>query len=427
MLKKTVLKNGLRLVTFPMENTKAVTILLLVGTGSKYETKRVNGISHLLEHMVFKGTKKRSNTTVIARELDRVGGAYNAFTDKEITGFWIKVQSEHLDLALDVLSDMIFNSLFEEHKLEKEKKVIIEEINMIKDVPQNQVFNLWEELLYGDQPAGWMISGEKETVNNISRKDILNYLRNQYVAENVVVALAGNFSEKEIIPKIKKFFGKFKKNKPLPKKPVREIQKFPNLLLEFKETDQTHLCLGVRTFNLFSPRRHSLEVLATVLGGIMSSRLFIKVRENKGLAYYIRTINQFYIDSGYLVTSAGIDNKRILEAIEIILKEYKNLKEKKITKLELETAKAHLKGNLWLGLETSDSWASYFGAQEIFKEKILTPEEKCRQIDKISQGDILKIAQDIFQPEKLNLALIGPFKEKEKFQKILKYDQSKKP
>jgi len=420
MFKKTILENSLRLITFPMKNTQALTLLILIGTGSKYERKEINGVSHFLEHMAFKGTKKRPETLDIAKELDRVGGLYNAFTDKELTGFWVKVDSKHFDLALDVLSDIIFNSLFLEKEIEKEKKVIVEEINMIKDNPQVHVLNLWEKLLYGDQPAGWLISGEKETVKNISRKDILDYFKNQFVAENVVISLAGNFEEKEITPKIKKFFGKFKKAKPFYKKPVIEIQKSPQTLINFKETDQTHLVFGVRTFDLFRKERYPLAVISTILGGIMSSRLFIKIRGKRGLAYYIRSFPEHYTDSGYLVTQAGLNNQRVDEAIKIILNEYQNLKLKKIPKVELEKAKENIKGHLFLSLETSDSWASYLGIQEILRKEILMPEEESKRIDNVSQDDILKVAREIFQSKKLNLTLIGPFKEKEKFEKILK-------
>jgi len=420
MFHKTILKNGLRIITHPMENTQAVTLLILVGAGSKYEKKETNGISHLLEHMAFRGTKKRPRTLDIAKELDKVGGLYNAFTGKELMGFWVKVDSKHFDLSCDILSDMIFNSLFKEKEIEKEKKAIIEEINMYLDTPQTYVLELWEKLLYGDQPAGWMVAGEKETVKKISQKDILNYFKSQFGAKNIVISLAGNFKEKEATQKIKKFFGKFKNIKTISKKSVIEEQKSPRILLQQKETDQTHLTLGVRAFNLFSPKRYPLAVLANLLGGIMSSRLFLEIREKRGMAYYIRTIPEDYTDSGYLVTHAGINNKRVEKAIEIILKEYKKLKEKKVPKDELQKAKDNIKGHLYLGLETSDAWAVYLGAQEILREKISTPEEECEKIDRVNQDDILKVAREIFQPKKLNLALIGPFKDKGEFKKMLK-------
>ncbi len=419
MFKKTTLKNGTRLILTPLKDTKAITLLVLVATGSKYESKEVNGISHLLEHMVFKGTKNRPQTSDLAKELDRIGGFFNAFTGKEYMGFWVKVDSKHLNIALDIVSDMLFNSLFKEGEIEKEKKVIFEEINMIKDSPQGHVLNLWEGLLYGDQPSGWLISGEKETVAKISRNNILNYLKNQFVAKNIVISLAGNFGEAKMKKEIEKFFGAFKKEQPLGKKPTKEAQSKPQSLIGFKETDQSHLCLGVRTFDLFSPQRHALAVLSGVLGGGMSSRLFIKVREKQSLAYYIRTFPELYTDSGYLVTHAGVANNRIEEALKIILGEYKDLSTKKVTKEELSKVKEHIKSQINLELETSDSWASFCGGQEILRNEIQSPEQECREIDKITQDDILKLAKEIFRPENLNLALIGPFKEKDKFQNLL--------
>lgn len=403
-----------------MKSTQVITLLVLVATGSKYEKKEISGIFHLIEHMFFKGTKKRPRMIDIAKELDRVGGAYNAFTDKEFMGFWVKLNATHFDLAADILSDMIFNSQFKKSEIEKEKMVIFEEINMIKDNPQRYVLDLWEKLLYGDQPAGRSIAGKKETVKSISRQNILNYFKKQFAPTNVVICLAGKLEEKEIIPKIEKFFGKFKEIKPFFKKPTREFQNSPQALLHFKETDQTHLCLGVRAFDIFQPERYPLAVMSVILGGIMSSRLFIKIRAVKGLAYYIKTAPQHYTDTGYLLTYAGIDNKRIKEAIKIILKEYKILKEKKVSQREFKKAKENIKGHLYLGLETSDSWATFLGGQEILKRKILTPAKQCALIDKVTQDDILKVAREIFVPKKLNLALIGPFKDKEKFQKLLK-------
>jgi predicted Zn-dependent peptidase len=334
-------------------------------------------------------------------------------------GFWAKVDSKHFDLSCDIISDMLFNSLFKEKEIEKEKKTIIEEINMYLDTPQTFVLDLWERVLYGDQPAGWLTIGEKEIVKKISRQGILNYFKNQFGAKNVVISLAGNFKEKEVIPKLNKFFKKFKKIKTLSKKIVIEQQKSPQILLQTKETDQTHLTLGARAYDIFSPKKYPLAVLANLLGGIMSSRLFIKIREKRGMAYYVRTMAENYTDTGYLVTHAGIDNKRVEGAIKIILKEYKKLREKKVPKEELQKAKDNLKGHLYLSLETSDAWAVYLGAQEILRRKISTPEEECKMIDKVSQDDILKVARDIFRPNKLNLALIGPFKDKNKFNKLL--------
>lgn len=420
MFKKNTLENGLRIITVPLKNTQSVTVLVLVGTGSKYETKEVNGISHFVEHMFFKGTRKRPNTLKIAETLDRVGGFYNAFTSKEITGYWAKVDSQHLNLALDWVSDILLNSKFEEKEMVKEKKVIIEEINMYLDMPMSYVHDLWERLLYGDQPAGWMITGEKETVAKIKRKNILGYLKNHYLAKNIIVCVAGNINSKITERKIKKYFRKIKTAIPKTKLKTIEKQGRSQSLIHFKETDQTHFCLGVRGYDLFHPLRHAQVVLATILGGNMSSRLFISVREKAGLCYYIRTSPENMTDTGYLVTQSGVDHKNVEKAIGLILKEYKIFKNKKVEESELQKAKDYLKGNLILSLESSDAQAGFYAGQELLEGEILTVKEKLREIDKVTAIDIQKVAKEIFNPQKLNLALIGPFKDKSKFGKLLK-------
>jgi predicted Zn-dependent peptidase len=420
MFKKIALENGLRIITVPLKNTQSVTVLVLVGTGSKYETKEVNGISHFVEHMLFKGTRKRPNTLKIAETLDRVGGFYNAFTSKEITGYWAKVDSQHLDLVLDWVSDILLNSKFEKKEMVKEKKVIIEEINMYLDMPMSYVHDLWERLLYGDQPAGWMIAGEKEIVAKMERKDILEYLKNHYLAKNIIVCVAGNINPKITERKIKKYFRKIKTAIPKTKLKTIEKQERPQSLIHFKETDQTHFCLGVRGYDLFHPLRHAQGVLATILGGNMSSRLFISVREKAGLCYYIRTSPENMTDIGYLVTQSGVDHKNVEKAIGLILKEYKIFKYKKVEESELQKAKDYLKGNLILSLESSDAQAGFYAGQELLEGEILTLKERLREIDKVTAGDVQKVAKEIFSPQKLNLALIGPFKNKSKFGKLLK-------
>jgi len=420
MYNKTTLKNGLRIITIPMKNTRAVTVLVVVGTGSKYETKDTNGLSHFLEHMLFKGTRKRPTTLEIAEPLDRVGGVFNAFTGKEYTGYWVKANSKHLDLALDWVSDIFLNPKLEEKEINREKGVITEEMNMYLDTPVSYVEDLWEKLLYGNQPAGWLIIGEKGNILKFKRKHFTDYLKSNYSAKNTIVCVVGNISSEITERKIKKHFEKIRKGIPKSKLRVVEKQKKPQSLVHFKKTDQTHLCLGVRGYDLFHPQKFAQTILAKTLGGFMSSRLFISVRERRGFAYYIRTNSENVTDTGYLVTQAGVDHNKIEEVIKLILKEYKSLKNEKISKSELKKVKENLKGTLILSLESSDAQASFYAGQELLTREILTPEQQFAKIDAISVEDIQKIAKDIFRPEKLNLALIGPFKNKEKFNKLLK-------
>jgi len=420
MFKKTIIKNGLRIITVPIKNIQSATVLVLVGTGSKYEEKETNGISHFLEHMFFKGTKKRPSTQKIAETLDRVGGSYNAFTSKEITGYWAKVDSKHLDLALDWVSDILLNSKFEAKEMERERKVIIEEINMYLDTPMSYVHDLWEKLLYGDQPAGWMITGEKEIIANLKREKLLNYFKNHYLAKNTIVCVAGNINPVATGKKIKKYFKSIKTGSPKIKIKVTEKQNRPQGLIYYKKTDQTHFSLGVRGYDLFHPLRYAQLILATILGGGMSSRLFISVREKSGLCYYIGTSSENTTDTGYLVTQSGVDNQNVEKAINLILKEYKSLKSRKVDKDELQKAKDYLKGGLILSWESSDVQASFYVSQELLEGEILTLKEKLKKIDEVTASDIQKVARDIFQAKKLNLALIGPFKDKSKFKRLLK-------
>lgn len=420
LYKKTTLDNGLRIITIPMENANSVTVLILVGTGSKYETKDINGISHFLEHMFFKGTKKRPNTLKISETLDSVGGEYNAFTSKEVTGFWAKVDKKHSDVALDWISDIFLNSKFDEKEMEREKGVIIEEVNMYLDTPTAYIGDLWETLLYGDQPAGWRVIGEKENIMSFNRKKVVDYYQSHYSPANTIICIAGAIEEAE--DKAKKYFGSMKADQASQKIKAKEIQNQPEILLHNKKTDQTHFCLGVRAYDLFDKRKYALSLLSVILGGNMSSRLFIKVRERNGLAYSIHTSADNSTDTGYLVTQVGTDHKSIEKAVKLILEEYKDLRENKITEKELQKAKDYLRGVTSLSLDSSDVQTSFYGLQELLEKNILTPEEKFKRIDEVSVDDIKNIAEDIFVPEKLNLAVIGPAEEdyKEKLQQLLK-------
>jgi len=406
----------------PVKNANSVTVLILVGTGSKYETKDINGISHFLEHMFFKGTKRRPDTLKISETLDKIGGEYNAFTSKEVTGFWAKVDKKHIDTALDWISDIFLNSKFEEEEIQREKGVIIEELNMYLDTPTAYVSELFEDLLYKDQPAGWRIVGEKENILSFDRKKVLDYFNSHYSSKNTVVCVAGDIEPEQIQKKINGYFGKLQMNDPMGKVAVKEEQSEPEVLIHNKKTDQTHFCLGVRAYNMFDKRKYALSLMSIILGGNMSSRLFISVRERNGLAYYVHTSYDAATDTGCLVTQAGIKNDSLEKAVSLTLREYKSLKEKNITAKELQKAKDYLRGKMALSLDATDTQASFYAAQEVMGKEILTPEQKLKMIDKVSVSDINKVAKEIFSPEKLNLAVIGPIAEnkKGKLQKILK-------
>ena len=405
----------------PQKETKATTVLVMVKTGSKYEERETSGISHFLEHMLFKGTEKNKEPKDVAEQLDKVGGDYNAFTGEEYTGYYAKVDMMHFDVALDWVSDIFLNSKIPAKEIEKERGVIIEEINMYTDNPMMYIDELWKKVLYGDQPAGWDVAGTKKTVSSIKRNDILKYINSQYAAKNTVICVAGNIKEKEAIEKVKKYFNNIKLGVAKGKPEVTEKQSEPQVDISYKKMNQANLALGVRGVDTFHPDKYIYEVMAVILGGMMSSRLFIEVREKLGAAYYVRTYNNSDTDTGSLVTLAGVDNNKIEKVIETVLREYKKLCKVKVSDKELKKAKDYIKGKMVLGLESSDAQASFYGSQELLKNEILTIDELFKKIEKVKASDIMRVAKDIFKDEKLNLAIIGPYKDKEQFKKILSF------
>ncbi len=418
---KKVLHNGLRVITVPMKDNPTVTVLVLVEAGSKYEEKKVNGISHFLEHMCFKGTTKRPKAVDISKELDALGSQYNAFTAQEYTGYYAKSDARHFRQILDIVSDIYLNSTFPAAEMEKEKGVIIEEINMYEDMPTRHVQDLMMKLLYGDQPAGWNIAGEKKNILNMKRDDFIFYKNAHYLPESTVLVVAGQITEQEVMSEVNKIFGKISRGKKGSKLKVKEKQIKPQTLVSFKKTDQTHFVLGVRTYGLFNKKNAVLSVLGGILGGGMSSRLFVKLREEMGVGYYVRAYNDSYTDHGFLQISAGVDNKRIEEVIYAVLAECRKLKNEKASVEELNKVKECLIGNMKLSLESTDDIANFHGGQELLKREIKGAQEKAKEIRKVTANQIQALAKNIFKSAKLNLALIGPFKEKAKFLKILKF------
>ncbi|MCK9393195.1 MAG: pitrilysin family protein [Candidatus Paceibacterota bacterium] len=420
MYKKTILKNGLRVITIKQKETQAATVFVLVGTGSKFETKNISGISHFLEHMYFKGTKKMKNLKEVAEKLDRIGGSYNAFTSEECTGYYAKVDSGHFDIALEWVADLFLNSKIPASEMEKERGVIIEELNMYKENPMMHINQIWKEVLYGDQPAGWEIGGTKKSVLSITRTQILEYIKTAYKPSNTVICIAGNFNEEETIKKVDEYFSIMKKGEPISKLSVIEKQTKPQVKICFKKNKQTNMILGLRTYDMFDDRRYVLNIISAFLGGMMSSRLYGQIVDKMGAAYYIYTSNDNDSDTGYLAVSSGVENGKVLLVIEAILKEFRRLKNQKVSEEELRKAKDYIKGKMVLGLESSNSKASYYGMQELMFNKIQTLEQIFEKIESITAKDILEVANDIFKNEKLNLAILGPFKHKDEFENILK-------
>ncbi|NDE68240.1 insulinase family protein, partial [bacterium] len=390
-----------------MKENPAVTVLVLVAAGSKYETKRETGLSHFLEHMVFKGTTKRPKASDISRELDSIGAHYNAFTSQEFTGYYAKVDKKHIALALDVVSDLYVDPLLDASELEKEKGVIIEEIRMYQDMPHRHVQDLFMELMYGDQPAGWNIAGTEASVKSFTREDFVRYRGKQYVAEATTVAIAGAFDEATIVEEVEKAFAQISTGKKACKLAVIEKQTEPRVMTSFRETDQTHLVLGVRSFPVSSPHDPALHVLATVLGKGMSSRLFTKLRDEMGVCYYVKADHDAYTDHGIFSISAGVDNKRVEEVLRVLLAEMAKLRDELVPDAELQKAKDFMLGGMVLGLETSDSLAEFFGMQDVVKGKIENLDDISTKIRAVTAEQVRDVAKAIFKNEGLNLAIIG--------------------
>ena len=400
--------NGLRLLTVPMEHTKSVTVLVMVATGSRYETKEINGISHFLEHMMFKGTTKRPGTLDISQELDSIGAEYNAFTGKEYTGYYVKCAADRVDVALDVISDIFQNSKFDSKEMDKERGPIKEEINLYLDNPPRRIGEVFEMLMYGDQPLGWDISGTKENIDNMRHADLVKYFEDHYFDKNTVIAIAGNIQTEDMKKKVEQYFNNIRDGKRAEPVTTQEDQSEPRLKVEYKKTDQTNINLGFRSYSRFHPKYEALEILGIILGGGMSSRLFVEVRERRGLAYHVRSGTTAYNETGNFVTYAGLGNANLMEGLKVILAEHKKLTQEPVTDKELNRVKDQIRGSFVIGLEQSDDQASFYGEQELLEHKIETPEQRLAKITAVTAADILEVAKDIFKPEKLNLAIIGP-------------------
>lgn len=418
--KEFTLNNGIRALTVPLKSTGAVTGLILVGTGSHYEKKELAGISHFLEHLFFKGSKKYPSAKEISTILDTIGAQYNAFTTEEVTGFYVKTVKDKAELALDVMSDYLKNPLFKTAEIERERGVILEELNMDRDMPQRHVYDIFKESLYGNQPAGRDVGGYEKSVLNINPADIKEYFKKQYKGNNMVAVISGNISHTEGRRLAKKFLDDIPAGDPFEKEAVQAPGGAkPKAALQFRTSDQTHLILGFNGIDLKDKRRYAVDVLSVILGGGMSSRLFSEIRERRGLAYYVGAGSSSGTDYGYFAASAGVNNSKVEEAVDVLVKELKKIKRNSIDAGELKKAKSHIEGSTMLGLETSNSVAFYLGGQELLEKKLTTPGEYLENIKKVKAKDIKDAAGDIFKKESARLALIGPYKNKKKLEQIL--------
>ena len=413
------LDNGLRVLLAPMPQATSVTCMIMLAAGSRYETRETNGIAHFAEHMFFKGTERRPTARDIGTEVDGIGGEFNAFTGKEYTGYYVKCAAEFRNTALDVLVDMLRNSKFADEEIEREKGVIVEEMNMYYDTPRDFIGGVYEELLYGDQPLGWDIIGRKETVRGAKRDTFLGYTGRWYKPERMVVGLGGNVGG-DAVAKVEELLGDLEAAD-TGEPPPAELQNGdgPRLKIHHKQSDQAHLCLGVPSYPLKHPDRYSLQLLATVLGTGMSSRLFTEVRERRGLAYYVFATNYSYTDAGSLYSQAGVDINRAGEAVETIVRELRRIVDEPVESKELEKSRNLAKGRFLLQLESPQGMIMFGLRREVLEGETIDPQELLEGLDAVTAEDIQRVAQDVIGGNGLNLALIGPFEDAEKFEQLL--------
>ena len=418
IFEKTTLGNGVRVLTAPFPQVGSVSCFVMLGAGSRYETSASQGIAHFAEHMFFKGTERRPTARTISTEIDAIGGEFNAFTGKELTGYYVRCGSETRDVALDVLADMLLHSRFDETEIEKEKGVILEEMNVYLDTPQRYVSNIYDRLLYADQPLGWDILGTRETIEGTNRETFLSYLDTWYRPERMVVGIGGRIGD-GLSERLEELLGGIEQR---PTGTAAEVTLPPDtspVLLHTKDSEQAHLILGVRGYPIGHPNRYALQLLAVVLGGGMSSRLFTEVREKRGLGYYVQAGNTAYTDAGTFYASAGVDVSRVDEAITTILGELRKIAAEPVPADELEKARGYAKGRFVLRLESPQGTIQYGLRREVLEGEIEEPDELLQHLDEVTVEDVQRVAKDLVEDKRLYLALVGPFDDPARFEKLL--------
>ncbi len=416
---RTTLSNGLRVLTAPLDHAQSVACYIMLASGSRYENESNRGIAHFAEHMFFKGTERRPTARDLSMEVDKIGGEFNAFTSKEYTGYYIRCAGEQRDTALDVLVDMLRNSKFDAGELEREKGVILEEMNMYFDTPRDYVGSVYEELVFGSNPLGWETLGTRETVTGATRETFLDYLDHWYTPPRMVVGVAGAVGN-DLVPTLEGLLGDMSgngKDRPAPAEVAHSDK--PRVRIHRKESDQAAVCVGVPSYALDHPDRYALQLLGTVLGTGMSSRLFLEVREKRGLAYYVYAYNSSYTDAGTLFAQGGVDLKRAEEAVKVIADEFGKLADEPVGSEELEKARSLAKGRFVLQTESPNGLILFGLRREVLEGSAVEPEKLLAGLDAVTAEDVQRVAQDIIGGQGLNCALIGPFDDASKFEDIL--------
>jgi predicted Zn-dependent peptidase len=421
MNKMLKLKNGMRVHLVPFSGTQATTVLVLTKVGSRYEPDNLWGASHFIEHLMFKGTERRPSTVEISQTLDRYGAYFNAYTGKDITGYYVKIDKDQTELAVDLLHDMVFNSLYDVEEMDRERKVIIEEIKMYEENPIMHIDDLLEEAQFEGNRLGKNIAGDANSMMTMKREDIIEFRDRNYGPENMVIAIAGAVPE-NIVDVLESTFGSVQsKGEPLGFESFGTLPVFgaPRVRVQSKELEQIQLAIGFNTFGRRHEDRQALEVLSNLLGGMMSSRLFIEVRERRGLCYSIRSTVSFHEEIGSFAINAGLDAGRVEEALQTIFVELKKLKTDLVSADELRYTKDNLAGGMKLRLENSSSVAEFYGRQELFYDEVKSPEEVLAQIEKVTVEDIRRVAREVFDEKYLSVAAVGPYKSSEELRKFI--------
>jgi predicted Zn-dependent peptidase len=416
---RKVLSNGLTVIEVPSHDAESVVVDFFVKTGSRSESPKENGISHFLEHFLFKGTKKYPSALDISSLIDAVGGEMNANTGKEHTQYYIKAASKHLPMIFEVLTEMIQNPLLDEKELEREKGVIVEEINMYKDAPMYEIDNILEQAMWPKDALGRDIAGTKETVTKFSKQMFADYIQRHYQTPNMLLGISGKYSQKEFDGLVKKHWSAYPRKRHFGWDKAKDKQNTPRLKAQFKQTEQAHLSMGFKGLDYDDERNAAQSVLGVILGGGMSSRLFIEVREKRGLAYYVRASGSNYQDTGVFNIGSGVQVGKIEEAIKVICAELTKIKSVTVDEKELLKAKEYIKGKITLALEDNQARLDWYLSQAAFHSKTETPEEAFAKIDSVTAKDVQKISGQLFKKENLSLAIIGPYKKESQFKPLL--------
>jgi predicted Zn-dependent peptidase len=419
VFQRTELDNKLRVLTAPLPHAQSVACFVMLAAGSRYEQASNRGIAHFAEHMFFKGTERRPTSRDLSTLIDGIGGEFNAFTSKEYTGYYVRCAGADRDIALDVLLDMLRHSKFEPEEIEREKGVILEEMNMYQDTPRDHIGTVYDTLMYGDNPLGWEVIGTKETVTAASHDTFLEYVDEWYTPERMVVGVAGMVGD-GLEPMLEELLGDLTPNgerKPAPAELDRPPG--PRVAVHKKDAEQAHLILGVPSYPIDHPDRYAIQLLSAVLGSGMSSRLFLEVRERRGLAYYVHGFNHAYTDAGSLLSQAGVDIKRIDEAITVIVEQFNRMASEEVPSDELEKSRSMIKGRFVLRTEGPQGLIMYGLNREVLEGEALEPEEYLKKIDEVTAEDVQRVAQDLIAKEKLHLAVIGPFDDEDRFRDVL--------